>query len=65
MGAEGFFHDAHEVYALEKSGWEWVATFATRGLARNYVTLMEIVRDSDIPTAERASITAAFEVRPI
>ena len=59
------FPDAHEVYALEENGWEWVATFAAQGLARNYVSLMEIVRDSDIPTIGQGSIPAAFEVRPV
>jgi hypothetical protein len=65
VSAEGVFHDAHEVYALETEGWEWVATFAAQGLARNYVTMLEIVRDSDIPTIGQTSIPAAFEVRPV
>lgn len=62
---DGIFHDAHEVYGQEKGKWEWVATFATRALARNYVTLMEIVRDSAVPTAGQSSIPAEFEVRPV
>lgn len=36
---EGFFHDAHEVYATDEGGErQWVATFATKGLADWYVT---------------------------
>lgn len=62
---DGIFHDAHEVYALENGEWQWVATFAARGLAVNYITLMNIVRDSIIPTSGQADIPAVFEVRPV
>lgn len=36
MSAEGFFHDAHEVYSLFGDERTWVATFATEVLAREY-----------------------------
>jgi hypothetical protein len=37
MSAEGFFHDAHEVYYNAPVGRQWVATFATKALADGYV----------------------------
>lgn len=33
----GVFHDAHEVYYNGPVKREWVATFATKGLAESYV----------------------------
>jgi hypothetical protein len=39
MSAEGMFHDAHEVYAIDATGERsWHATFATKSLAENYVS---------------------------
>lgn len=37
MSAEGFFHDAHEVYFTAPVGKQWIATFATKRLAEDYV----------------------------
>jgi hypothetical protein len=35
---DGVFHDACEVYAILDGKRTWVATFATRALAADYVT---------------------------
>jgi hypothetical protein len=43
--AEGFFHDAHEVYyrLKESDPWTWTATFATKRQADGYVAIMRNV----------------------
>lgn len=33
---DGIFHDAHEVYAVNGTVKQWVATFATKALAEQY-----------------------------
>lgn len=38
MSAEGFFHDAHEVYCRPSNAdeWQWVGTLATEELAKEF-----------------------------
>lgn len=34
---DGNFHDAHEVYYQAPIGRQWIATFATKKLATDYI----------------------------
>ena len=60
MAAEGFFHDAHELYARtsETSEWEWMGTLATKDLAEGFGAALQIV-------AETAGSPFQSEVRPV
>lgn len=55
MSAEGFFHDAHEVYAVTLNGELWIATFRNGLLADEYVTGL------DYETGDPVK----YEVRPV
>jgi hypothetical protein len=40
MSAEGFFHDAHEVYfTTSDMPRTWIATFSTKAFAEGYIEL--------------------------
>ena len=60
MSAEGFFHDAHEVYTrpVGKLTWNWTATFATKELALSYGVVVD-------KTNIDAPYYVEWELRPV
>lgn len=40
MSAEGFFHDAHEVYCVTPTERAWIATFRDKDFAEGYAGML-------------------------
>ena len=60
MAAEGFFHDAHEVYGVTAQGEAWIATFTTKKLADGYA------RELNDPSLDIKNLNPpVYEVRPV
>lgn len=58
MSAEGFFHDAHEVYTNDNGNVLWLATLRSQGMADDYVAWLT-------PTFKLLFPSVTFEVRPV
>ena len=57
---EGIFHDAHEVYKIDRKNTEtWVATMASKELADLFVTTLQE------GALRPAWFAFSFEVRPV